>query len=83
MDDLSLEALNRGPVRRSRHASGGKLALLVLVDSTGPYHSRNIVDETVLVMLEHLGFPYRLLDLAAQRPAADLLANCAAVALAR
>jgi len=59
------------------------MALLVLVDSSGPYHNRNIVDETILVALEHFGMPYRLLDLAQQRPSAELLAGCAGLVIAQ
>ena len=72
-----------GRVQRSRHSTEGSMALLVLVDSSGPYHNRNIVDETILVALEHFGMPYRLLDLAQQRPSAELLAGCAGLVIAQ
>ena len=75
--------LCRGRVQRSRHSTEGSMALLVLVDSSGPYHNRNIVDETILVALEHFGMPYRLLDLAQQRPSAELLAGCAGLVIAQ
>ncbi len=78
-----MDALMQGPRKRERHSTEGNLALLVLVDSQGDYHSRSIVDETVLVALEHFGFPYRLLDLANQRPVADLFANCAGLVVAQ
>lgn len=78
-----IEALSHGRVKRARHSSEGNMALLVLVDSTGPYHNRSIVDETVLVALEHFGMPYRLLDLASQRPTAELLAGCAGLVIAQ
>ena len=77
------EALHHGRVERSRHSTEGSMALLVLVDSSGPYHNRNIVDETILVALEHFGMPYRLLDLAQQRPSAELLAGCAGLVIAQ
>jgi hypothetical protein len=77
------DALRAGRVQRSRHQAEGNMALLVLVDSSGPYHNRSIVDETVLVALEHFGMPYRLLDLACQRPNAELLAGCAALVIAQ
>jgi hypothetical protein len=75
--------LSQGRVERTRHTTEGNGALLVLVDSSGPYHHRSIVDETVLVALEHFGAPYRLLDLAHQRPTAELLAGCAALIIAQ
>jgi hypothetical protein len=75
--------LAKGKVHRLRHNSEGNMALLVLVDSGGPYHSRSIVDETILVALEHFGMPYRLLDLARQRPTASLLATSACVVIAQ
>jgi hypothetical protein len=73
------QILGQGRVEHGRHASEGNGALLVLVDSRGPYHARSIVDETVLVALEHFGLPYRLLDLALERPTAVALAGCAAL----
>ena len=76
-------ALSHGRVVRARHSTEGGMALLVLVDSSGPYHNRNIVDETILVALEHFGMPYRLLDLAQQRPSAELLAGCAGLVIAQ
>ena len=77
------DALSHGRVERARHLTEGNMALLVLVDSSGPYHNRNIVDETILVALEHFGMPYRLLDLAQQRPSAELLAGCAGLVIAQ
>jgi len=76
-------ALSHGRVVRARHSTEGGMALLVLVDSSGPYHNRSIVDETILVALEHFGMPYRLLDLAQQRPSAELLAGCAGLVIAQ
>jgi hypothetical protein len=78
-----IETLQRGRVARERHRSEGEGALLVVVDSQGPYHARSIVDETVLVALEHYGMPYRLLDLARERPTALALAACAGLVLAQ
>ncbi len=60
-----------GLVQRKRHSAAGNGALLVVIDSSGPYWERVIVDEAVLVALEHFGFPYRLLDLAEQELAKD------------
>jgi len=77
------KTLSQGRVERTRHASEGNMALLVLVDSSGSYHQRSIVDETVLVPLEHFGMPYRLLDLSRQRPSVELLAGCAALIIAQ
>ncbi len=78
-----IASLSRGRVQRPRHTAEGNGALLVLVDSGGPYHARSIVDETVLVALVHYGFPYRLVDLAAERLTAPLLAACAGVVIAQ
>lgn len=77
------EKLSQGPVLRGRRQTEGERVLLVLVDSSGPYHHRCIVDETVLRALEHFGFPYRLVDLAAGRPTAAALSNCAGIVIAQ
>jgi len=78
-----MERLGAGRVRRHFHEGCGNGALLVLVDSGGPYHNRSIVVETILVALEHFGMPYRLLDLAHFRPTAGLLAGCAGLVIAQ
>lgn len=75
--------LGDGRVRRKRHFTVGNGALLVVVDSGGPYWERVVVDETILVALEHFGMPYRLLDLAAERPTDELLNQCAGILLAQ
>jgi len=80
---MTPKTLSHGRVERTRHSSKGDMALLVLVDSSSPYHQRSIVDETVLVALEHFGMPYRLLDLAQQRPSTELLADCAGLVIAQ
>ena len=67
----------------ARPTSAGNGALLVLVDSGGPFWERRIVDETVLSALTHFGMPFRLLDLAQRRPMAADLADCAVVVLAQ
>jgi hypothetical protein len=77
------DKLSAGRVARPRHASDGNTALLVLVDSCGPYHHRSIVDETVLVALEHFGMPYRLADLAEERLSPALLRDCAGLIIAQ
>lgn len=74
---------NTGLIKRERHTSNGNGALLVVIDSGGPYWERSIVDETVLAALEHFGFPYRLLDLAQERPAPEALNRCAGIVLAQ
>jgi hypothetical protein len=76
-------ALEGGLVQRQRQQTSGNGALLVVVDSSGPFWERVIVDETVLVALEHFGMPYRLLDLAGQRPTPEMLRHCAGVVLAQ
>jgi hypothetical protein len=78
-----LKVLSLGRIERPRHFSEGNMVLLVVVDSGGPYHSRSIVDETVLVPLEHFGIPYRLLDLARQRVTSELLRECAGLVIAQ
>jgi hypothetical protein len=75
--------LGDGRVQRERHSAAGNGALLVVVDSGGPYWERVIVDETILVALEHFGMPYRLLDLAAERPTDEMLNQCAGILLAQ
>ena len=60
-------------VQRPRRESRGNRALLVLVDSRGSYTDTSIVDQTVLVALQHFGFPFRIHDLAAGPLTADLL----------
>ena len=75
--------LARGRVEHPRHSSEGNAALLVMVDSIGPYHHRSIVDETVLVALEHFGAPYRILDLGQGRPTAEALQGCSCLVIAQ
>ena len=78
-----IENLQHGRPARERHGTEGEGALLVVVDSAGPFHARHLVDETVLVALEHYGMPYRLLDLARERPSAAALAACAGLVFAQ
>ena len=73
----------RSMVQHPRHESEGNRALLVLVNSRGSYTDTRIVDETVLIALQHFGFPYRIHDLAAGPLTCDLLAHCAAVVIAQ
>ena len=75
--------LNDGLIKRERHFSTGNGTLLVIVNGAGAYWDRSIVNETILVALEHFGMPYRLLDLASERPTRDLLVNCAGIILAQ
>jgi hypothetical protein len=75
--------LNEGLVHRERHTSSCNAALLVLVDSSGPYWERSIVDETVLAALEHFGVPYRLLDLASDQLSGEALNACAGILIAQ
>lgn len=70
-------------VQHPRHESGGNRALLALVDRRGSYTDASIVDETVLVALQHLGFPYRIHDLAAGSLTCDLLSDCAGLVIAQ
>lgn len=73
----------RQMVQRPRRESTGNRALLVLVDSRGSYTDTSIVDQTVLVALQHFGFPFRIQDLAEGPLAPDLLENCAAAIIAQ
>jgi hypothetical protein len=72
-----------GLLQRERHRSAGNGALLVVVNEEGNYWDRRIVDETVLVALEHYGMPYRMLDLASERPTDAALSACAGIILAQ
>ncbi len=76
-------ASGSGRVQRERHTSAGNGALLVVIDSGGSYWERMIVDETVLAALAHFGMPFRLLDLAEERPTAEALGECAGILLAQ
>ncbi len=72
-----------GRVQRERRTTSGNGALLVVIDSGGPYWERMIVDETVLLALAHFGMPYRLLDLAQERPTPEALSQCAGIIIAQ
>ena len=72
-----------GRVQRERRTTSGNGALLVVIDSGGPYWERMIVDETVLLALAHFGMPYRFLDLAVERPTPEVLSQCAGIIIAQ
>jgi hypothetical protein len=74
---------SNGLLQRGRHRSTGNGALLVIVNEKGSYWDRGIVDETIVVAMEHYGMPYRVLDLASERPNADALSSCAGIILAQ
>lgn len=76
-------AAGSGRMQRDRNTSTGNGALLVIIDSGGPYWERMIVEETVLAALAHFGMPYRLLDLAEERPTSEALSECAGILLAQ
>ena len=59
------------------------MALLALVDSRGSYTDTSVVDETVLIALQHFGFPFRIHDLATGPLTRELLDDCAAVVIAQ
>lgn len=63
--------------------TAGNMAVVVVVDSTAPYQFRCFVHETVIIPLQHFGIPFRLLDLAIERPSRQILAGCAGVILAQ
>lgn len=73
----------RQMVQRPRRESTGNRVLLVLVNSLGSYTDTSIVDQTVLVALQHFGFPFRIHDLAAGPITRELLEECAAVVIAQ
>lgn len=73
----------KGRLQRERRFSTGNGALLVIVDGRGGYWDRQIVDETIVVALEHYGMPYRLFDLAAEHLDAAALSDCAGIVLAQ
>ena len=78
-----MEFSPREMVQRPRRESTGNRALLVLADSRGSYTDTSIVDQTVLVALQHFGFPFRIHDLAAGPITRELLDGCAAVVIAQ
>ncbi|MBI3987381.1 MAG: hypothetical protein HY343_10695 [Lentisphaerae bacterium] len=72
--------MTKGMVHRQRHTSTGNGCLLAIVNSDEAYWDYAIVEETVVLALEHLGMPYRILDLARERLTAET-ANAAAALL--
>jgi hypothetical protein len=78
-----IQANGKGMCQRERHFSSGNGALLVIVDSGGDYWDRYIINDTMLVALEHYGMPYRLFDLASHRLSGADLFNCAGIVLAQ
>src|SRR5712692_4795705 len=74
---------SRGLVPHPRPESLGNRALLVMVDSQGGYTDLEVLDQTVLVALRHLGFPYRVHDAARGRLTRELLQGCAGVIIAQ
>lgn len=81
-NDVTSKLLN-GPKRPARMPAEGNGALLLLVDSSGPYWERSIVDDAIFVALDHFGMPYRICDLAETELTEDLLGNCAAIIIAQ
>lgn len=73
----------RGPVRRERLDCAGNAALLVVVDSGAAYWEYAAVEPAILRALDHFGMPYRILDLAAERPVPETWNGCAGVLLAQ
>ena len=61
------------------HSATGNGRLLVVTDSNASWHNWSIVRETVLLALEHFGFPYQTIDLAKQRLGKADLMDCAAL----
>ena len=61
----------------------GNGALLVMIDSKGAYWDRFILDQTIFSALDHLGMPWRVLDLALERPDAVNLCNCSCLLIAQ
>ena len=78
-----MQAFQRRSIIEPYVAAEGSGALIVLVDSTGPYHCRSIVYETIISALEHFGMPYRLFDLGTGRLDTEMLQDCAAVLIAQ
>lgn len=70
-------------LNKPRQCSSGNAALLVVVNGKGGYWDRSIVEETLLLALEHYGMPYRLLDLASEQLTETTLGNCAGIILAQ
>ena len=74
-------------MKTSKHHSNtqttGNAAMLVVIDSAGSYWDYFIVKETMLDAFDHFAMPYRILDLAKQRPDAETLNDCACIVLAQ
>jgi hypothetical protein len=70
-------------LNRPRQAASGNGAILVIVNGAGGYWDRYMIEETVLLALEHYGMPYRVLDLASEQIAAATLKECAGIILAQ
>jgi len=75
--------MKKGIHARTLHSSAGDGCLLVVTDSSGSWNNFSIVKETVLLALEHFGFPYRMIDLARQRITKQHLTGCSALVLAQ
>lgn len=72
-----------GLFKRIRNKSKGNGTLIVVVNSVGSYWDYSIVDETILVSLEHFGIPYRVVDLYCECLSAEILSDCAGIILAQ
>jgi len=73
----------RAMVPHPRHESAGNRALLALVDSRGTYADTSVVEPSVLLALQHFGFPFRVHDLASGPLTSEVLTECAAVVVAQ
>ena len=76
---IGKEFFPRSMVPHPRHESEGNRGLLGLVDSRGSYSDTSVVEPTVLVALQHFGFPFRTHDLATGPLTRELLEGCSAV----
>ncbi|MFH1919206.1 MAG: hypothetical protein ABIP48_04860 [Planctomycetota bacterium] len=79
----TLDRLRQRAVRPPQEEVQGNAVCLVVVGSGGSFWQRSIVEPTVIRALEHLGIPYRLVDLAHARLSAETLNASAAVLLAQ
>ena len=72
-----------GLLKRRRCSCEGNGAVLVVVNSIGSYWDYSIVEDTILVALEHFGVPYRLVDVAKEPLTKEKLASGAGIILAQ
>jgi hypothetical protein len=79
IEGFSLPHLQQHPFRSSQ----GNAVVLMLVDSRGNISDTSIVDETMLVAMQHFGFPCRIHDFASGPLSPEELSNSAVIVIAQ